>query len=79
MTTDSWVPSGKNWMRATWVGDTQVIHVAFYSELTDDFTVVRKVSGSADPCGSPLGTRHELDDAKALAEHDEQELQEKGL
>lgn len=75
--TERWVPSGKNWMWGTWLGDTQVIYVCFFRDPV--WRVVRKVTGAGDPCGSEIGVSTDLYIAQGLAESDAGILQEKGF
>lgn len=80
--TERWVKTGPNWMWATAVGEAQVIYVCFCDTLLDkrgDWRVVRKVAGSADPCGSQIGVNPNLATAQTLAEHDAEQLQANGF
>lgn len=67
-----WIRSGPNWMWATWLGDTQIVYLLQRNplSLSEDWAVMRKVSGAADRHGHVIGNSTHLNTAKQIAETD---------
>jgi hypothetical protein len=82
MTINHWVRSGpERWLWQVWVGDTQVIYLLQWtSPLTGVATwnVIKKVPNAAKS-ETTIGQHKNLDQAKTIAEIDNDKDQKKGF